>query len=93
METRITGSEVKTEVLIIPKIRKSSFKFTILELLEERWALAPKQISFMTDKNLNIIHSSLSSLRKDGLVYTGYDWRVRLTIAGEWYIREYEKLN
>jgi predicted transcriptional regulator len=91
METEIKSSEVEPEVIVIPRIRSSSLKFTILYALAENETLWAEDLAEMTGKKLSQIHSAALSLKKDGLV-NKFRKYIMITQAGEWYIKEYEVL-
>ncbi len=91
METKIKGSEVEPEAIVIPKIRSSSLKFTILCAFTENETLWAEDLAEMTGKELSQIHSAALSLKKDGLV-DKFRKYIMITQAGKWYIKEYEKL-
>ncbi len=93
MKIKIEGREIKPEVIVIPKLRGSSLKFFILTILygSENEVLLAEDLAEVTGKTINQIHAAALSLKKDGLV-SKFRRYIRITPAGEWYIREYEKL-
>jgi predicted transcriptional regulator len=91
METKIKGNEVEPEVIVIPKIRSSSLKFTILCILAENETLWAEDLVEMTGKKLSQIHAAALSLKKEGLV-NKFRKYIMITQAGEWYVKEYEVL-
>ncbi len=93
MKTKTKSNEVESEVIVIPKIKRSSLKFLILSILfgSENEVLLAEDLAELTGKKINLIHAAALSLKKDGLV-SKFRRYIRITPAGEWYIREYEKL-
>jgi hypothetical protein len=63
----------------------------ILYTLSENRVLWAEDLAEMTGKKLSRIHSVALSLKKDGLVSKFHNY-IMLTSAGEWYVREFEKL-
>ncbi len=92
MEIKTAGSEIEPEVIVIPKIRSSSLKFTILcALAEKNGVLLAEDLAEMTGKKLNQIHLAALSLKKNGLV-SKFRKYIMITQAGKWFVKEYEVL-